>query len=617
MAMAPAPKLAEQLKLLIVDDNDGMRSSLRRVLQLDHYQIDEANSVAAALQRDNWSDYFAILLDRKMPDGTADELLPKVRALAPEAAVMIITGYADLESSVGALRLGAADYLLKPIEPESLRSRLRGFASLFLANRELVKRDAQLCFMVEHLPAAAAYVEIHSGEVRFNQMIEQITGYTPDRFSTKDACFELLFGDRAASIQDRYDRNLASWLDEPRRLRIQRRDGVQRIVEFRGYRYSGREVWLLDDVTDRDLHETELRIRDQAIQSVNESIVIADANQPGYPIVFVNKAFERLSGLTAAEAHGQGCNLLCGDSTDPAFDGLKQAIENHRDFRDTVQCVRADGSRFWNEISLAPVCTTFGKVSHIVAVMEDVSERIDAQNQVLQSERLAAIGEMVTGLAHESRNALQRSQACLDMLALDLEDQPEQLELTNKIRRAMDDLHRHYEEVRNYAAPINLEWRPTDVLLLIRQTWQNVEPARSGRVFQMVEAGDVCDTVCEVDEHRIEQVFRNVLENAIAACSETGRVIITLSGSNQSQEPSLQISIRDNGPGFTKESAENVFMPFFTTKQKGTGLGMAICKRIVEAHGGRIDVASHHDGGEVIIVLPQQKTRDSRTMNGS
>ena len=71
----------------------------------------------------------------------------------------------------------------------------------------------------------------------------------------------------------------------------------------------------------------------------------------------------------------------------------------------------------------------------MVAVMEDVSERREAQKQLLQSERLAAIGQMVTGLAHESRNALQRAQACLDMLALDLEEAPDQLELTAKARR--------------------------------------------------------------------------------------------------------------------------------------------------------------------------------------
>lgn len=601
------PESSEQLSVLIVDDDSGMRSSLRRILKLDGYGVDEADSVAAATDRDNWQDYFAILLDRKMPDGTADDLLPQIRRVAPHAAVMIITGNADLESSIAAIRQGAADYLLKPIEPESLRARLRGLARLRNAQLELSKRDAQLSFMVEHLPAAAAYIDIHSGEVRFNQVIEDITGYTRQEMSTKDQCFEKLFGDQASAVRDRYERNLKSWIDAPRRLHIRRKDGVDRVIEFRGYRYDDHEVWLLDDITDRDRYETELKIRDQAIQAANEGVVIADATQPNHPIIFVNKAFEALSGLTMQEALGQGCDLFCtGSPDDRAATKLREAVANEQEYRDTVKCVRSDGTHFWNRISLAPVRTANGSVSHIVAVMEDVTERRNAQDQLLQSERLAAIGQMVTGLAHESRNALQRAQACLDMLSLDLERQPEQLELTDKIRRAMDDLHRHYEEVRNYAAPINLEQHPTDVVKLLRDTWRNLEPVRGSRKFELIEDSTDTNTICKIDAHRIDQVFRNVIENSLAACSDPGRLTVSCTAVEEAEQACLRISFRDNGPGFNAETTEKVFQPFFTTKQKGTGLGMAICKRIIEAHGGRIEIAAGAgSGAEVIILLPR------------
>lgn len=600
---------SDQLSVLIVDDDDGMRSSLRRVLKIDGYSVDVAETATAAFNRSNWQNYFAILLDRQLPDGIAEDMLPKIRALAPQAAVLIITGNADLESTIAAMRHGAADYLLKPVEPESLRARLRGLAELKVTQRELAQRDAQLEFMVEHLPAAAAYVDIKSREVRFNREIQEISGYAVEELSTLEDCFSRLFGQQGAALSAQYDEDHHSWLEAPRRLRIQRKDGEQRVVECRGYRYDDHEVWMLHDVTDHDRHETALRIRDQAIQAANEGVVIADATRDGHPIIFVNRAFETMSGFKFADAIGRGCDLLCGkDSGAESVLRLQEAISSQQEFRSTLRCFRRDGQPFWNEISVAPVRLADGQVTHIVAVMEDVSERRQAQRQLLQSERLAAIGQVVTGLAHESRNALQRAQACLDMLSLDLEDRPDELELTNKIGRALQDLHRHYEEVRNYAAPINLERRPTDIAKLWRDTWRTLDSAHKNRNFSLLEPdrNSPADLICDIDEHRIEQVFRNIMENAIAACPDPGTLTVTCTVLNSNNRECVRISFHDNGPGFDEVSAAGVFQPFFTTRQKGTGLGMAIARRIVEAHGGVIEIVQPSvSGAEVIVTLPR------------
>ncbi|MEZ6125625.1 MAG: PAS domain S-box protein [Planctomycetaceae bacterium] len=471
---------------------------------------------------------------------------------------------------------------------------------------ELAQRDAQLEFMVEHLPAAAAYVDLSKGIVRFNRMVREITGYEPAELTSLDRLFPLLFGESAAEARKRYEAARQIWNDRPLRLSIRRKSGDERTVELRGYAYDHHEVWLMHDVTERERHDTELRIRDRAIQAANEGVVIADAGKDGHPIVFVNEAYETLSGYSARESLGKGCEILCGSHPDQeVLKRLKHAIDGCHDFRTTIRCRRKNGEYFWNEISIAPVRATDGQVTHIVAVMEDVSERRSAHEQLLQSERLAAIGQMMTGLAHESRNALQRAQACLDMLSLDMEGNAEQLELTEKTRRALHDLHRHYEEVRNYAAPINLECRPTLLSRIWETTWKNLEAVRFGRDVRLIVRPDAEDLVWTVDEHRIEQVFRNVMENSLAACTDPGVLEITGSVTTHDQGKTLHIRISDNGPGFTPESAANVFQPFYTTKQKGTGLGMAISKRIVEAHGGGIHVEPSRQGAVVRIDLPQ------------
>src|SRR4051812_15634818 len=107
--------------LVIEDDRDAL-ANLRDILELDGHRVTGATSFKEAADRRAWSEYSVILLDRKLPDGSADTLLPHIQAAAPHAAVIIITGYADLDGTITALRSGAADYLLKPINPDLLRA---------------------------------------------------------------------------------------------------------------------------------------------------------------------------------------------------------------------------------------------------------------------------------------------------------------------------------------------------------------------------------------------------------------------------------------------------------------------------------------------------------------
>ena len=181
---------------------------------------------------------------------------------------------------------------------------------------------------------------------------------------------------------------------------------------------------------------------------------------------------------------------------------------------------RKDGSEF--PIHLAVSEFTVRGEQYFTGIIRDLTELERVQKQLLQAERLAAIGQMVTGLAHESRNALQRAQACLDMLSLDLQDKRNSLDLARRATTALQDLHRLYEEVRSYAAPIHLEFRECDLATIWHKEWENLAAARKGKVIELIDADDSQPLNCEVDVHRIEQVMRNILENAIYACGTEG-----------------------------------------------------------------------------------------------
>jgi PAS domain S-box-containing protein len=249
-----------------------------------------------------------------------------------------------------------------------------------------------------------------------------------------------------------------------------------------------------------------------------------------------------------------------------------------------------------------------GNVMGILVIGHDMTELRAAQKKLLQTERLAAIGEMAAGLAHESRNALQRGQASLEMLEIELEQQPETLKLVHRVRDAQDHLHRLYEEVREYAAPISLDCTTYDLSTLWRETWSQLEVARAGKDLRLNEQTDGIDLRCEIDPFAMGQVFRNVLENSIVASPDDGEIVIHCDNASLDGRPAVRISFRDHGAGLSAEQNEKLFEPFYTTKTRGTGLGMAISLRIMQAHAGRIEVGqAAGPGAQIFVTLPRQQ----------
>jgi CheY-like chemotaxis protein len=115
------------IRILVIEDDTDTQANLCDILELDAHRVETAASIVEALNRANWADYSAILLDRLLPDGNAEELLPRLKELAPDAVILVVTGYADLGGAIAALRLGAADYILKPVNADALKDLKAGY----------------------------------------------------------------------------------------------------------------------------------------------------------------------------------------------------------------------------------------------------------------------------------------------------------------------------------------------------------------------------------------------------------------------------------------------------------------------------------------------------------
>jgi len=476
------------LHVLVVDDDLDTQANLRDILELDAHQVETAGSIAEALHRQNWADIETILLDRRLPDGTADGFLPRLKQLAPDAAVIIVTGFADLEGTIAALRQGATDYILKPINPDALRASLARVAERRRLARAKERSEGAFRSLVEAAPCLIVIVRPDYCIQYFSSFAEQLTGFSAEAVKGKDFLVLLLPDEK-----------------------------VQQAVR-------------------------------QEIKCVLEG-------------------------------------------------GASRGLEI------PVSC--KDGARRWVIWNAQRLADYEGRPA-LLTVGQDITGVKEAQERALQSERLAGIGQMVTGLAHESGNALARSQACLEMLALEVEDRPEALELIGKVQKAQDHLRHLYEEVRGYAAPVKLDRERCDVGAVWRRAWDSLTIQRQGRETMLQEVDGTANRHCEVDLFRLEQVFRNILENALAACKGPVRIEVRCGDALLDGQPALRVSVQDNGSGLNAEQRQKIFEPFYTTKTKGTGLGMAIVKRIVETHGGRIAVGASGPGAEIVLLLPRE-----------
>ncbi len=365
-----------------------------------------------------------------------------------------------------------------------------------------------------------------------------------------------------------------------------------------------------DPVFDAAVLEAILNTAVDAILTIDERGIVLQ----------VNPAFQHLFGFTAEEVFGKNISMLMPEPDRSAHDGYlhqykktgKAAIIG---IGRQVMGQRKNGSLIPIDLAVSEV--NVGDRRLFTGIMRDMTERHQTesdlrqpQQQSIQSERLAAIGQMVTGLAHESRNALQRSRACLDMLSLDLESAPEQQDLVRRSRSALVELQTLYEEVRNYAAPIQLERSPQSMQNLCNEAWGNLaDQWRSLKVHLVFRCQPVPNVQC--DRHRMVQVIRNIFENSLSVAPNDSSIFVDCRQIQAEEAIRVQVRITDQGPGLNEEQQSRVFEPFFTTKSKGTGLGMAISQRIVEAHGGLLfaedsTLNDNATGAVFVLELPIQ-----------
>ena len=338
----------------------------------------------------------------------------------------------------------------------------------------------------------------------------------------------------------------------------------------------------------------ELQLNRRIFRSVTSGISIASATDPELPLVYVNPAFEVMTGYNFEEIQGNNCRFLQGPDRDqPGLTLIREALASHREVIVILRNYRKDGSFFWNELSLSPIKNRDGQVTHIVGIQMDVTSRVEFESALRESEKLAAVGRLAASIAHEINNPLEAVTNLL-YLARESDDLPQ---THTYVRQAEDELHRASQitsqSLRFYKQSSNpLAVRPTDLIDSVLNLYQ----AKLTNVGISVERRErMCESIVCL-ESEIRQVLANLIRNAIDAMTTAGgRLLIRSREATEwrSGAKGIIITIADTGSGISPDAIKSVYTAFFTTKGiGGTGLGLWVSSEIVARHHGRLRLRS-------------------------
>jgi signal transduction histidine kinase len=255
----------------------------------------------------------------------------------------------------------------------------------------------------------------------------------------------------------------------------------------------------------------------------------------------------------------------------------------------------------------------FGEVA---ASFNEMAASLKIQMQELQrTEQLRVCGEMAAGLAHEIRNPLAGMKISIEVLLSELNLEQRDRDVLLKVIEQIRNIELLMKNLLSYARPVASQPVRFNVNKILEKTIYFIEkhPFVSGDPHKQV-IKELDDQLPEIvgDPQQLQQVFLNLLLNAAEAIGESGN--ITVKTGHDMEAKSVSISLKDTGSGIAAELQEKIFQPFFTTKGKGTGLGLAVSKRIVEEHGGSIEVATNVDGGATFTITLPAKMDDRGLM---
>ncbi|MGJ4744810.1 PAS domain S-box protein [Leptospira sp. SA-E8] len=367
--------------------------------------------------------------------------------------------------------------------------------------------------------------------------------------------------------------------------------------------------------------EENLNLLKIGIERSKDIFLITEASpidEPGPKIVYVNGAFERLTGYKREEVLGKTPRILQGPKTDrTVLDRIRKAISEAKPCFEEIINYDKDGNEYWIEMDIFPIVNEQGVVTHLMGIERDITERRNTEERIRHSQKMEAVGQLAGGMAHDFNNLLNVILANLDLLEMKLKDSED---LMKRVRSAQDAIQRGVEinkRLLAFSRKQALNPEACDVNRVLRDFAPILDRIRTEKIEIEYEIADE-KAICDIEKTGLENAVLNLALNARDAMPEGGKIFISTGfvRNGDSKGPKISgleakdyflVTVTDTGTGMDDLTKARIFDPFFSTKGggKGTGLGLTMVYGFVKQSNGFLKVITAPEfGSSFLIFLP-------------
>jgi len=626
-------------RVFLIEDNPGDARLIRGLLAEagnSLFDLGHADCLSTGLKRLAEGGIDVLLLDLSLPDSQGLDSVSKVIAKAPKVPIVVMSGLDDESVAIKAVQEGAQDYLVKGSVDAKLLARSLRYAIERQQLREaLIESESHYRLLADNAADVIWTTNMKWQITYVSPSIKRLLGHTAEE-TMKLTLKAILTPDSAEqarkAIQDQIE------------IRTPRSQYPPLVLTLEHVRKDGSTLWaevmmsflwdedgklsevlgVTRDITQREKVEEMLHQREQdyliLLESTHDSILVVDAET--LKVVFGNRRAALMFGFDPVLHDVVGVNLLDFVHPEDREIAIKGFVEDlyqqERRQRYDVRAKTKDGREIWVS-ALATRIGFQGRVAVLLSLRDVTKEkRMEDERQKLEEElllagRLAAVGELAAGAAHELNNPLAAIQGFAQLLT-------KSTDLNEATKKDLDTIYREAQRAGKITQNLLFfarKHKPERRLISLNEALEKTLELRAHqmKVNNIELSGQLQPDLplTMADFYQVQQVFMNIIINAEQAMVEAhgkGKLVVK----TRIVGNSIQITFTDDGPGISEENLDRIFNPFFTTKEvgKGTGLGLSICHGIVETHGGRIYAKSKLGKGATFVVeipiVPEDQT---------